>query len=607
MNKSITKRLLSRCCAIAIIVSTLISCQDWGEADPPAGNQTYPKLEKIATYPFDEEIDPAEIELYAYSGGARPTLADDSERGSVLHLNGGYALIANPLNGVDVQNAVSLTFWAKRTAQIDETTGEDLGLNSALFSFQNENGSQRMFFTPNGWLSYEGVEGKYEDNNPETVKTGMMSADEWHYVAISVTNTGYFVYVDGMKKIDKTVLASEFDCSKIVQFMASVPYLYLGYGSDTETPEWMIDDLTIYRNTITESQTKVPGTGEEEEDKYITVGSEDFSSAFFAVTSDMVPMTGNQTTHYGFYNYTDGSENWTNWVLALTNGKAVGEAGYAEYFVLRADAYGWGDANYVGGNITHNYNFDDGSFKENMKGAYVDLTIKRTDNRIDVTAVTTSAGGTVNTMNFFYEGDMVSTIGSFITIDHSYVKIDPEAVFVGQTYTADSYRVGPSDNTAGWWSFFSDFTKISGNTASPFGYGFYNYTSGGANWNNWLIVVTNGKDRGEDGYAEYFVLRADAYGWGDSNYAAGNISASYNFDTFITQMRGAYCTIFLTRSGNRVDLTAKVTAADRTQLDDYTFFYEGVSTTDIGVFLTVDGSSLDIRSVANYPYMNAEE
>ncbi|MDH6308385.1 hypothetical protein M2451_000992 [Dysgonomonas sp. PFB1-18] len=603
MNKSITKRLLSRCCAIVIIASTLISCQDWGEADPPAGNQTFPKLEKIATYAFDEEIDPAEIQLYAYSDGSRPALADDSERGSVLHLNGGYALIANPLIGVDVQNAVSLTFWAKRTARIDETTGEDLGLSSALFSFQNENGSQRMFFTPNGWLSYEGVEGKYEYNNPETVKTGMMSADEWHYIALSVTNTGYFVYVDGMKKIDKTVLVSEFDCSKIVQFMASVPYLYLGYGSDTETPEWMIDDLTIYRNTITDSQIKVPGTGEEEENKNIIIGNEDMSTAWWSAFSDLITMTDNQTIHYGFYNHTGGNENWHNWALALSNGKAVGETGYAEYFVLRADA--WENVSFSGTNITSNYNWD--TFKNDMKGAYVDLTIERTGNRVDVTAITTTTGGTVYTMTYFYEGDLTSSVGAFLTCEGAYLEIEPEAVFVGQTYTADSYRVGPSDNTAGWWSFFSDFTKISGNTTAPFGYGFYNYTNGGANWNNWLIVVTNGKDRGEEGYAEYFVLRADAYGWGDSNYTGDNISASYNFDTFISQMRGAYCTIFLTRSGNRIDLTTKVTASDGTQLDDYTFFYEGVSTTDIGVFLTVDGSSLDIRSVANYPYMNADK
>jgi hypothetical protein len=234
-------------------------------------------------------------------------------------------------------------------------------------------------------------------------------------------------------------------------------------------------------------------------------------------------MTGNQTIHFGFYNHTNGSANWNNWLLVLTNGKAFGEAGYAEYAVLRADA--WENLSFSGTNITSDYIWD--TFTTDMNGAYVDLTIKRTDNRIDVTAITTTTGGTVYTMNYFYEGVTTADIGAFLTCEGSYLEIDPGTVYVGEQYAPDTYRIGPTNCSAGWWSYFSNLSVISGNTTSPFVYTFYNYNNSAANWNNWLIVVTNGKAFGEDGYAEYFVLRADAYGWGDA-YVGDNLSHSFN-------------------------------------------------------------------------------
>lgn len=586
---------------------TLSSCQDWGESDPPAGNQVFPTLEKVAGLTFDDELLPEEIQTFAYEGGETPTLATDDVRGQVLHLNNGYARISNPLNKVKIQNGVSFTFWMKQNTTAvpasDEEKGQDL--EGALFSFQNENGTQRMFFTANGWLSYDGVDGTYEDNNPSDYKTGVMSADEWHYVALIVRNNGYALYVDGLKKIDKEVTG--FDFNKITRFMASVPYLYIGYGSSVSTQEWELDDFSVYRNQITANEIKVPGTGGgEEENNYIPVGNKDCTTGWWSAFSDVVSMKGNQTIHMGFYNYTNGANNWNNWLVVMSNGKAPGETGYAEYFVLRSDGYGWSGATTYPGdgpNINHNFNFD--TFKTDMQGAYVDMTIKRTDNRIDLVAkITTKAGLTYN-YTFYYEGEMPETVGAFLTCEGAYLEIVPETVYVGDSYTAGSYRVGPADCSAGWWSHFSNLSVIKGNTLSPFVYTFYNYTNKVNNWNNWLLVITNGKDRDEAGYAEHLVLRSDAYGWGDA-YVAANVSHSYNWDTFKEQMNEAYCMIILKRNGNRVDLKIKVTTASGEKLGDYTYYTEGITTNDIGIFLTVDGASLDMRTVAYYPFLIEE-
>lgn len=600
MNVSIKKRLISHCCAIAIIAFSFFSCQEMNKWDDPAGNQVYPNLEKLGSFTFEQEIDPEIMQLSSYNGGDTPVVEKDVDHGgNVLHMDGGYARISNSLTKVKVQNGVSFTFWMKQNVP----SGQEQDLTGALFSFQNENGSPKTFLTANGWLSYDGADGKYEDNNPSAQKTGIITANEWHYVAVAVRNDGYAIYVDGEEKINKKIV--DFDFSKIVQSMASASYLYIGYGSNTETREWMVDDLTIYRNQITETQIKVPDTGGGGDNKdYIIVGNEDFSTTWWSAFSDLVKMTDNKTTHIGFYNYTNGANNWNNWVLVVTNGKNRGEEGYAEYFVLRADAFGWGDGNYKGENISHNFNFSDGSFVENMKGAYVDLSIKRTNNRIDVTAVVTAKSGTVYNYTFFYEGVTTSDVGSFLTCEGAYLAIDPETVYVGNTYAPNAYLVGAADYSAGWWSAFSDFSKISGNTTSPFVYTFYNYTNGNANWNNWVLVVTNGKNRGEDGYAEYFVLRSDAFGWGDSNYNGANITHGFDFGTFISNMKGAYCMIILTRSGNRVDMKVRITTADGVKLSDYTFYYEGVTTPDIGSFLTVEGASLNMRTVGYYPFLN---
>ena len=569
------------------------ACADWGQMDPPAGNQIYPKLEKISSYTFNDEFD-ADFQLKAYADGNLPALESDEEHGSVLYLNGGYLQISNPLNSVKVQNGVSLTFWFKQ-ALPEEGAKQDL--KGAIFSFGSADATPRLFFTANGWLNYNGVDGTYEYNNPSSAETGMITAGEWHYVAMAVTNTGYFVYVDGEKKIDRTV--TDFDCSKIVQFMATAPVIYIGYGSGTQPEEMWIDDFTIYRNTITDTQIQVPEEGNT--NPYIILGNEDLSTPWWTAFSDLITMTGNYTMHYGFYNHTDGANNWNNWVLVVTNGKKVGDAGYAEYFVLRADAWSWGNNFADGANVTSNYVWD--TFKSDMDGAYVDLTITRTDNHIDVKAVTTTKGGVTYNMTFTYDGTLVGTIGSFLTCEKSYLEIDPTKVYVDRSYSPGAYVVGPADLSAAWWAYFSNFTKIAGENPYPFLYTFINNTNAAANWNNWVLVVTNGKDRGEDGYAEYFVIRADAYGWGDSNYNSANISHSYDWATFPTQMKGATCMVTLTRNADRIDVLAKVTTATGVKLGDYTFFYTGVSTSDIGLFLTVEGASLDMRTVGDYPFM----
>ena len=420
----------------AFTVLSFWACEDWGQMDPPAGNQKNPKLEQVAKITFeDKDFDPQSLNYYAYEGGDIAEIEDDNVHGKALHLPDGYARMFNPLNSVEVQNGVSLTFWVKQALRIDEETEEELepDLVGALFSFQNSNGTQRMFLTANGWLKYEGVDGEYEVNNPETNKVSknplLLPAGEWHYMAITVRNDGYSIHVDGKQRIDKTVQKSNFDFGKIVQFMAGTPYIYIGYGSDSPTQEMWIDDISIYRNQITDSQCQMPNIGEGAfeylvGDPIITVGAEDNSAAWWTVFSNYFRMPADGNMKFKFTNYTSGAGNWNNWCFCLCTDAERDGNGYAEYFVIRSDLYGWGDS-YASGTWTSEGYGDWDAFRADMEGATVVIDIQRNGTTVTAIAVATSKNGNVYKEAFVTDcGDGNQTVRAFLIVDGAHLKMD---------------------------------------------------------------------------------------------------------------------------------------------------------------------------------------
>ena len=74
---------------LLLYVIGLVSCKDWGEVDPPAGNQQIGEAkETVAEFTF-ETLDMFAMELGTYEGGAKPELVRDEKfQSNVLHLNG---------------------------------------------------------------------------------------------------------------------------------------------------------------------------------------------------------------------------------------------------------------------------------------------------------------------------------------------------------------------------------------------------------------------------------------------------------------------------------------------------------------------------------------
>ena len=145
----------------------------------------------------------------------------------------------------------------------------------------------------------------------------------------------------------------------------------------------------------------------------------------------MTSTSGECTFHYSFTNYTDKAENWDNWLLVITNGKERDASGYKEYAVIRADAYGWGDfandAQREAG-MANDYDWD--TFKSDMDGAEVDLTVSIKGGKMDMKAVTTTTNGKTYTYTYTVSGLPSGTKGAFLTMEKAHLVLNTDGCYM---------------------------------------------------------------------------------------------------------------------------------------------------------------------------------
>lgn len=600
---------------LAAVVLLGSSCtSDWGKVDPPAGIQTAPNLENVATFEFEEDmLDPLILRAYG-SQEQIPSIVEDELKGKVLELNDGWVEMNNPLNNVNCEKAASLTFWMKQIPAVstdedgNEVT-EPQDIASPLFMFTNQNRVETLTFSANGGIEYDAADGTWSCDNPADVTTGYIPVDGfdgngWNYVALTVRDNGYDLFVNGQKKASTAV--TDFDCSRLVAFMNHVSVFSV--GSADNHGHWLIDDLKLYRNALTVKETARPRVSWEnggsegpvvDLSKWIMVGLEDNSTGFWTEFSPYFSLAGDGQIHYEFYNYTRKINNWDNWLLVLATAERGGD-GYVEHAVIRADNFGWA-TRYDAGDVTSSCDFNFDTFKEDMDGALVNITIDRAGTDVDVTAVVTTAAGTVYNYKVSIANVPEGNMTTWLLCEGSHLLLNPEGCFIGTLYP-DHLKVGPEDNSAPWWSIWSPNNLLKGDF-SGFGFDFINHNSGtGGNWNNWVLVCTNGKYIGEDGYAENFVLRSDAYGWG-AGWDAGTVTASFNWDTYVADMHDAHSRIYVERSGNDLLIVARQTMASGTAFPEYRF-ETTVEGPEIGLFFVLDANWLEFTKVGYFPLVS---
>mgnify|MGYP003291265429 CR=1 FL=1 len=114
------------------------------------------------------------------------------------------------------------------------------------------------------------------------------------------------------------------------------------------------------------------------------VGAEDCTTAWWGDHSQFFQIPSGELLHFEFINHTSKNNNWSQWNLVVTSTAGTStddDPNYAEYFVIRADAYGWGNADYSGALLAIDY-FDPGKladwdqFKNDfMEGAHVSIEV----------------------------------------------------------------------------------------------------------------------------------------------------------------------------------------------------------------------------------------
>lgn len=144
--------------------------------------------------------------------------------------------------------------------------------------------------------------------------------------------------------------------------------------------------------------------------------------------------------------------------------------------------------------------------------------------------------------------------------------------------TTTAYENGMVVTTmaSNWWTGFSDFYKLSGDFDVTLE--FTNKSDGMNAWDNYVLIFANSvagldanlimdiEGRAAAGYAEYYVLRADTWGWSPSgtNMTNGGKEATYEADwgdDFTTLMADATVSMNVKRTGDDFVVKSVLTSA----------------------------------------------
>ena len=259
---------------------------------------------------------------------------------------------------------------------------------------------------------------------------------------------------------------------------------------------------------------------------YTSLGATDNSTPWWGAHSENIKVGPKETFVSTFTNYSNGANNWNNFVVVLC------KADNTEYAVLRADNYGWGDG-YAACTPVGTQG-DWATWLAAMDGAKVTTYVTNNgDGTADVKAVMEGTNGETYTQE--YNGINTVDPNDFyfrFTVDNCHLEFDDV--------------VGEEDNTTAWWAAHStDWTVPAGKTYSV---RFKHFTNGAANWNTVDVVLTRLDN------SEYAVLRSDNYGWGDSYAACTPSGGQTDWAAWLAAIDDAYVTVSVTNNGSTADV-----------------------------------------------------
>lgn len=151
--------------------------------------------------------------------------------------------------------------------------------------------------------------------------------------------------------------------------------------------------------------------------------------------------------------------------------------------------------------------------------------------------------------------------------------------------TPTPVSLGAEDCSTAWWTEFTENMKIP--AGETFEFNFTNYSSGVNNWNNYVLILRKAD------LAEYAVVRADNYGWGNGYAACTPIGTQGDWATWLATMNGAKVKLFVTNCNNgTADIQAIVTGTDGSVTTQSYLGLNTIDPSDLNVAFTVDSSHL---------------
>ena len=151
--------------------------------------------------------------------------------------------------------------------------------------------------------------------------------------------------------------------------------------------------------------------------------------------------------------------------------------------------------------------------------------------------------------------------------------------------TPTPVSLGAEDCSTAWWTEFTKDMKIP--AGETFEFNFTNYSSGAGNWNNYVLILRKAD------LAEYAVVRADNYGWGNGYAACTPIGTQGDWATWLATMNGAKVKLFVTNCNNgTADVQAIVTGTDGSVTVQNYLGINTIDPSDLNVAFTVDSSHL---------------
>jgi len=149
--------------------------------------------------------------------------------------------------------------------------------------------------------------------------------------------------------------------------------------------------------------------------------------------------------------------------------------------------------------------------------------------------------------------------------------------------------LGAADNSTPFFGARSGLVKIAPN--ETFITTFTNYTAGGSNWENYLVVLSKGDlTLGADG--EYAVLRADNFGWGNGYGTCTAACDHTDWAAWLEAMNEGLVTLSVTNKGDgTADVKAVTLGSDG---NTYTQTYTGITVdaSDVNFYLTMEGAHI---------------